>query len=1507
MPQSLHSSLYDPAFEHDSCGIGFVAHLHGEASHRIIDDARTILINMAHRGAVGAEANSGDGAGVMTSLPHHLIAAEFHIPQEVSPGTYALAHLFLPRSEREQESCRRQFTSLADEVGLRVWGWRRVPTNNGELGPTARSREPAVWQALLVRETVERFSPHLYRLRKRAMREIRRGEVDPEGDFYLCSLSTTTVVYKGMLTPRQLFSYYPDLTRWEYRCHVAVVHSRFSTNTFPSWDRAQPLRYMSHNGEINTLQGNVNKMRGREGRLESPDLSPYLSELLPIIEPDLSDSGSFDAVLELLVESGFSIPEAVMMMVPEAWHTHRHMPPAGRAMYQFMSAKMEPWDGPASISFTDGRVVGALLDRNGLRPSRYYITTDRRVIMASEVGVLPIDPRDVVRKGRLEPGRMFLVDFERGSIVEDTQLKDAFAAEYPFERWCNEGIFTLTDLPIPPVKPNPGPLSDDDRSARLRAAGYTREDLSLVIAPMVRDGKEALGSMGNDVPLAVLDEQPRLVYEYVKQRFAQVTNPPIDSIREVGIMSLGSFVGPEGNLLSFSPHDVARLWLDDPILLEDDLARLRGITRKGWSARVIDTTFPVNEGAGGVRTALESLVREAHRAVKEKVSVIVLSDRAVAKGRVALPALLAVAAVHHALVASHTRTRVALVVDSIEPREVHHMCCLLGFGADAICPWGAYEAINHLLSHDQEISSLNHARAYGRYREALRKGMRKVFGKMGISTLESYKGAQIFEIVGLHHEVVEVAFRGCPSRIEGVGFSQLGREALHFHRCGWPVRAGSPYRGRHLGGGNYQWRASAHSHMWSPEAISYLQRAVQSGDRAWFERYSECVDGETAPPATLRSLLSIAYPASHAAISIDSVEPAEQIVRRFVTGAMSYGSISAEAHEALAQAMNLLGGKSNTGEGGEQRERLYDTSPNGGRSAIKQVASGRFGVTIEYLTHADEIQIKMAQGAKPGEGGELPGHKVFDEIARTRYSTPGVGLISPPPHHDIYSIEDLAQLIFDLKSANPAARISVKLVSEVGVGTIAAGVAKAHADHILISGHDGGTGASPLTGIKNAGSPWEVGLAEVHQTLVRNGLRNRVVLQTDGQIKTGRDVAIAIMLGAEEVGFATSALVSLGCIMMRKCQNNTCPVGVATQDPRLRARFSGKPQYVIRMMHFVAEQLREIMARLGIARWDDLVGRTEFLREDERRRTWKSEGVTLSALLSSSDRGGATKVAQDHQIEGGIDQMLLDFLLPREKGGVFGPEITVPIANTDRAVGAILSHNIVRRYGGYTLPPDSARATFLGSAGQSFGAWLAQGITFRLEGDANDYLGKGLSGGMIIVYPPHDSPFVAEDNIIIGNVACYGATSGEVYIRGVAAERFGVRNSGATIVAEGVGDHGLEYMTGGTAVILGAVGRNFAAGMSGGVAYVWDPRTRLDEYLNGELVERSSLSPSDDEALRQIVTRHARLTSSEVASRLLSRWEEARGEFVRVISPMYRAILKEAKGRSLCGQGVIDG
>ena len=1305
-----------------------------------------------------------------------------------------------------------------------------------------------------------------------------------------------------MLTPDQLFPFYPDLQNPAYESHLAMVHSRFSTNTFPSWDRAQPNRFMSHNGEINTLLGNVNSMNARQGVVKTDLFGNDLEKLFPIVEPDCSDSGTFDNVLEFLLMSGRKLQEAVLMMIPEAWQQHATMDPAKKAFYEYHSSFMEPWDGPASIAFTDGTYIGAVLDRNGLRPSRYYITDDDKCVMASEVGVVPIDPARVVAKGRLQPGKIFLIDFDQGRMIPDDELKTDLAQRRPYQQWLEEQRLDLAEIPLVVGEG----LTRENLTQRMQAFGYTQETMQFMLMPMVTELRDPLGSMGNDAALAVMSDKPRMLYDYFKQRFAQVTNPAIDSIREEVIMALDCYIGPEKNLLESTAEHAHRLRVPHPILSNSELSSLKHMDHRGWRAKTIDITYPSESGLQGLTAALDRINSEAHAAIAEGYSLVILSDRDVCAERVAISSLLAVGSVHQYLVRLHARTQIGLVLESGEAREVHHHCLLVGYGADAINPYLAFEALwdaraqgyfdatPHVADDDDVITA---------YRKAVAKGMLKVMAKMGISTLQSYKGAQIFEAVGLASDVIELAFKGSASRVQGVGLAILAEEMQRRHDLGFPARNVIPLTVL-PNPGDFHWRRHGDTHMWDPQGVASLQNAVRSNSEDAYWQFSNGMNEENTRRSTLRGLLTFAEVTP---IDIDEVEAESEIVKRFATGAMSFGSISAEAHESLAIAMNRLGGKSNTGEGGEDPER-FKPMANGDskRSAIKQVASGRFGVTINYLSNADELQIKIIQGAKPGEGGELPGGKVDDYIASLRHSTPGVGLISPPPHHDIYSIEDMAQLIHDLKNGNPNARISVKLGAEIGVGTVAAGVTKARADHRVIAGDTGGTGASPLTSIKHAGVPWELAIAETHQTLVLNNLRSRVVLQTDGQLKTGRDVAIACLLGAEEFGFATAPLIALGCIMMRKCHLNTCPVGVATQDPELRKKFAGSPDHVVNYFFMVAKELRQIMAQLGLRSINDMVGRVDLLQVDNAIDHWKAKGVDLTEILTPAEippefLGSYAQHEQDHELDKALDNELMKLAQPAIDGGekVFAE---LDIVNTNRVVGAMLSNKIIREVGPEMLPDDSIHFKFRGSAGQSLGCWLAKGVTLEVEGDANDFTGKGLSGGKVIVYPPKNSQFVAEDNILIGNVALYGATSGEAYFRGIAAERFCVRNSGAITVIEGVGDHGCEYMTGGRVVILGPTGRNFAAGMSGGIAYIWDPQQQFATQCNMEMVELERMDADEDIAeLKHLIENHLNYTGSAVAERLLANWHHSIAEFVKVMPTDYKRVLEERKKQVSAG------
>ncbi|KAJ1688148.1 hypothetical protein LUZ63_019538 [Rhynchospora breviuscula] len=1526
--------LYDPSFERDSCGVGFVAELSGEHKRETVSDALQMLERMAHRGACGCEENTGDGAGILVAMPHAFFRevtkdAGFELPQ---PGEYAVGMFFLPQDAKRRQDSKTVFTEVAESLGHTVLGWRAVPTDNSDLGQSALDTEPVIEQAFLTKSpksTVD-FEQQMYILRKLSIVSIRGVlglKVGGKRDYYVCSLSSRTVVYKGQLKPSQLKGYYyADLGDKIFSSYMALVHSRFSTNTFPSWDRAQPMRVVGHNGEINTLRGNKNWMKAREGLLKCEKLGlskEEMKRLLPIVDATSSDSGAFDGALELLIRAGRDLPEAMMMMIPEAWQNDVNMDPERKALYEYFSALMEPWDGPALISFTDGRYLGATLDRNGLRPGRFYITHSGRVIMASEVGVVDVDPADVLKKGRLNPGMMLLVDFENHKVVDDDVLKKQYSEARPYGEWLKRQKLTLSDIvdSIPQseriVPRIPGTLPEKDDGSQgihgiltpLKAFGFTVEALEMLLLPMAKDSTEALGSMGNDAPLAVMSNRDKLTFEYFKQMFAQVTNPPIDPIREKIVTSMECMIGPEGDLSETTEEQCNRLALKGPLLSTDEMEAIKKMDYRGWKSKVLDTTYPKSWGRKGLEKTLDHLCEEACKAIQEGYNMIVLSDREFSAERVAVSSLLAVGAVHQHLVSKLERTCVGLLVESAEPREVHHFCTLVGYGADAICPYLAIEAIWRLQA-DKKISPAESGEPYTKgelvhkYFYASNYGIMKVLAKMGISTLASYKGAQIFEALGLSDQVVKKCFLGTPSRVEGATFEVLARDALRLHEMAFPTRTPPPGSADAVAlpnPGDYHWRKGGEIHLNDPLAMAKLQEAAKVNSRAAYKEYSARIQ-ELNKQCNLRGMLK--FIDVKGKISVDEVEPAKNIVKRFCTGAMSYGSISLEAHTTLAIAMNTLGGKSNTGEGGEQPSRmepLPDGAMNPKRSAIKQVASGRFGVSSYYLTNADELQIKMAQGAKPGEGGELPGHKVIGDIAVTRHSTAGVGLISPPPHHDIYSIEDLAQLIHDLKNSNPGARISVKLVSEAGVGVVASGVVKGHADHVLISGHDGGTGASRWTGIKNAGLPWELGLAETHQTLVANGLRGRAVLQTDGQLKTGRDVAIACLLGAEEFGFSTAPLITLGCIMMRKCHTNLCPVGIATQDPELRKKFKGEPEHVINFFFMLAEELREIMAQLGFRTIQEMVGRSDMLEIDPEvvKSNEKLENIDLSKILkpAAEIRKGSTQYCvekQDHGLELALDNKLIEKAQVTLSDPKIKVYIEMPIKNVNRAVGTMLSHEVTKRYHLKGLSDDTIHVKLTGSAGQSFGAFLCPGITLELEGDSNDYVGKGLSGGKIIVYPPRESTFVPKDNIVIGNVALYGAIEGEAYFNGMAAERFCVRNSGAKAVVEGVGDHGCEYMTGGTVVILGRTGRNFAAGMSGGIAYVLDLDGKFPSRCNHELVDLESIVEQEDvNILKMMIEQHRRYTESKWASEVLNNFESMVTKFVKVFPRDYKRVLME--------------
>ncbi|MFZ1071941.1 MAG: glutamate synthase large subunit [Verrucomicrobiia bacterium] len=1505
--------LYDPQFEHEACGVGFVVNIKGKKSHTIVDQALQVLLNLNHRGACGCEVNTGDGAGILLQSPHSFFkettkSSGFTLP---SPAEYGVGMAFMPHEAAQRAECEKIFTAIVTEEGQSVLGWRTVPTNNTSLGATARASEPFMRQVFIGRNAKLAddltFERKLYVIRKRAENAIRySGKVKGGDYFYLPSLSFKTVVYKGMLLTGQLGEYYPDLSHPAMESALALVHSRFSTNTFPSWNRAHPYHYLAHNGEINTLRGNINWMHAAQSNFRSELFGDDIKKILPIINTDGSDSAMFDNCLELLVMAGRELPHAMMMMIPEPWENHESMSPEKRAFYEYHSCLMEPWDGPASIAFSDGVRIGACLDRNGLRPSRYYVTKDDLVIMASEAGVLQIEPERIAVKGRLQPGRMFLVDTEQGRIVADEELKNKFATAHPYQQWLAEHHVLLKNLPDPGFPSEPGHQTVLERQ---QAFGYTFEDLRFIVGPMANDGVQPLGSMGTDTPLAVLSNKPQLLYNYFKQLFAQVTNPPIDPIREEIITSTETMVGPRGSLLNPKPESCALIKLEYPILTNEDLEKLRHVSRKGFNAVTLPILFPAADGAKGLESALEKLFAAADKAIADGANIMILSDRGVCRENAPIPALLAVSGMHHHLIRAGTRGRVGLVLESGEPREVHHFALLIGYGCSAINPYVAFETLDDLI-REGLLVNLDHKTAIKKYIKAAVKGVVKTMAKMGISTIQSYRGAQIFEAVGLNSDVVNKYFTWTPSRIEGVGLDVLAEEVLKRHRHAFPDRQ---VNGIALDpGGQYQWRDGGEYHLFNPQTIHKLQTACRLGSEKIYREYAELINNQARNLCTLRGLLE--FKPADKPLPIDEVEPVGEIVKRFKTGAMSYGSISKEAHEALAVAMNRLGGKSNTGEGGEDAER-YIPLPNGDsrNSAIKQVASGRFGVTSHYLVNAQELQIKMAQGAKPGEGGELPGKKVYPWIAKTRFTTPGVGLISPPPHHDIYSIEDLAELIHDLKNSNRSARVSVKLVAEVGVGTIAAGVAKAHADVVLISGHDGGTGASPLSSIKHAGAPWELGVAETHQTLVLNNLRSRIYVETDGQMKTGRDVAVAALLGAEEFGFATAPLVVLGCIMMRVCHMNTCPVGVATQDPRLRARFTGDPAHVVNFMRFIAQELREIMAQLGFRTLNEMIGRTDKLVPWKAIEHWKAKGLDLTPILhqpeAGPDVGRYRQIDQDHGLAESLDvTRLLDICEPAiERGERVHADL--PIRNVHRVVGTITGSEVTKKHGPNGLPDDTIHLKFTGSAGQSFGAFVPKGMTLEIEGDVNDYAGKGLSGGRIIVYPPKGSTFKAEDNIIIGNVALYGATSGELFVRGMAGERFGVRNSGVNAVVEAIGDHGCEYMTGGRVIVLGRTGRNFAAGMSGGIAYVLDEAGDFATRVNRQMVDLEKLiDPDETEEVWKLVQRHQTYTKSGRAAQVLADWEGTVRKFVKVIPKDYQRVLqsmKKVQSQGLTGDQAI--
>ncbi len=1476
--------LYDPRYEHDACGVAVVARLDNVPSHQVVALGIEAVANLEHRGAAGADPDTGDGAGLLIQMPDEFLrsAVDFELPER---GRYGVAMCFLPTDPvAAAELCTLLEATAADE-GQRVLGWRDVPTDDSRIGPTARASQPTIRQLFIGagpahEDDQDAFERKLYVIRRVAEKAF-------EDRMYIASFSSRTLVYKGMLISYQLAYFYPDLADPLMASAFVLVHSRFSTNTFPSWELAHPYRMIAHNGEINTLQGNVNWMRARESQMASELFGDDLAKVLPVVRPGGSDSATFDNVLELLTLAGRSLPHAVMMMIPEAYRNRDgELPPELGGFYAFHACFMEPWDGPAAVAFTDGRVIGATLDRNGLRPGRWMETTDGLVILGSEAGILPVPPSKVRRLGRLAPGKLFLVDLEAGRIVPDAEVKHEVSTRRPYGAWFDEHTVHFDQIPLAAAPALEHPL----RALQL-AFGYSREDISVTLPTMVLAAEEPIGSMGADISLAVLSDATPTLFNYFKQLFAQVTNPPIDPIREDIVMSIGAGLGAEGNLLEEAPTHAHQLVLDQPILRNHELQTLRTVTHDVFKPRTIDITWPVAEGPDGLEPALERVCAEAHDAVAQGQNIIILSDRAVGPDRVPIPSLLAVAAVHHHLVREGTRLRTGLAIETGEARQVHHIATLVGYGASVVNPWMMFETVGAAVDEgvlvDENGRAVDRDEAEIRVRKAIGKGLLKTISKMGISTIQSYCGAQIFEAVGLARALVDRHFTGTASRIGGITIDVLAQETLERHLRGFPASADDllPV------GGVYSWRRDGEHHMWNPDTIALLQHAVRSGGEQAYIEFARVCDEDATRRATLRGLLEIR--GGRTPVALEEVEPWTEIVKRFVTGAMSLGSLSREAHENLAIAMNTIGGKSNTGEGGEDPVRFGDER----RSAIKQVASGRFGVTIDYLVNADELQIKMAQGAKPGEGGQLPGRKVDEYIGRIRHSTPGVGLISPPPHHDIYSIEDLKQLIYDLRCANPTARISVKLVAEVGVGTVAAGVAKANSDHVLISGHDGGTGASPLSSIFGSGIPWEIGLAETQQTLLRNDLRSRIWVQVDGQLKTGRDVAIAAMLGADEMGFATAPLIASGCIMMRACHLNTCPVGIATQDPELRKRFAGTPEHVINYFHFVAEDVRRILASLGMRRLDELVGRADLLDRSKALEHWKAHGIDLSGLLSVPTLAPGTPLRrvrdQEPVLCDALDWNLIEHSKDAlEHGGRV--ELERPVLNTNRCVGGLLSGEIARRHGAAGLPEDSINVSFVGSAGQSFGGWLARGVTFTLDGVANDYTGKGLSGGVLVVRPPADAAYVAEQNVIIGNTVLYGATDGRAFFRGLSGERFAVRNSGAHAVVEGVGDHGCEYMTGGRVVVLGPTGRNFAAGMSGGIAYVYDETGDFAQRrCNRSSVSFEELDEADALELRALVVEHAQRTGSAVAERLLGDWEVSLERFVKVMPDDLRRVLDE--------------
>jgi glutamate synthase (ferredoxin) len=1502
--------LYQPDYEHDSCGVGFVADIKGRQSHQIVENGLTILKKLVHRGACGCEENTGDGVGMLVQMPHKFFSrvckeSSITLPER---GHYGAALVFLPNDPDQSGQCQQILEKIISDEGQTLLGWRDVPTDDSSLGPTAKMGEPTFRQLFIgrskyIRDDAE-FERKLYIIRKLAENAVDNSDLSEKDRFYMPSLSCRTFIYKGMLTVSQLELMFPDLLESDFESALSLVHQRFSTNTFPAWKLAHPFRYVAHNGEINTVRGNANWMRAREALCESGLFGDDLKKIFPICIEGGSDSATFDNVMEFLHMSGRPLAHAILMMIPEAWSGHETMNAERKAFYEYHACLMEPWDGPASVAFTDGEVIGAVLDRNGLRPSRYYVTKDDIVVMASEVGVLDIPPEDVVIKDRLHPGRIFLVDTKQGRIIDDEELKHQFASEHPYADWLKEHLVAIENLPNPK---NIHGSDNDTLLQRQQAFGYTHEDLRVLVAPTAAKGAEPIGSMGNDAALAVLSNRSRLMYDYFKQLFAQVTNPPLDGIREELVTQVATTIGAEKNLLEPTPESCRQIKISSPVLTNEELARIRDADLPGIKTATVNILYPVADCGAGLDKALQQVCVQVDDAIKAGNTNIILTDRGVDQHHAAIPALLATAGVHHHLIRNGTRTKVGLVLESGEPREVHHFAVLIGYGVGAVNPYLAFESIGDLIGKGH-IPEMEHDKAIKNYIKGTNKALIKIMSKMGISSVQSYRGAQIFEAIGLNKEFVDKYFTWTASRIGGIGLEEVAAEVSVRHHLAFPDR---PAKKPDLEwGGEYQWRRDGEYHLFNPETVFKLQHSTRSGQYHIFKEYTDKVDNQNEHLATLRGLFDFNYASDP--VPIEEVEPIEEIMKRFSTGAMSYGSISKEAHETLAIAMNRIGGRSNTGEGGEDPDR-FTPDENGDlrRSAIKQVASGRFGVTSEYLVNADDIQIKMAQGAKPGEGGQLPGTKVYPWIAKVRHSTAGVGLISPPPHHDIYSIEDLAQLIHDLKNSNPEARIHVKLVAEVGVGTVAAGVAKAHSDVVLISGYDGGTGASPMNSLKHAGLPWELGVAETQQVLVQNGLRDRIVVQADGQMKTGRDVIIAALLGAEEYGFSTAPLVVMGCIMMRVCHLNTCPVGVATQNPELRKKFTGQPEFVENFFKFIAEEVRELMAQLGFRTMNEMIGQVEKLNTRKAIDHWKARGLDFSAILHKPVPHAGTELycinKQDHGLDKSLD---VTTLVPQCKDAIENKtpvDIILPVHNINRSVGTILGYNITKRYGSEGLPEDTIRAHFNGSAGMSFGAFVPKGVTMTLEGDSNDYLGKGLSGGKIIVYPPRHSSFVPEENIIVGNVCFYGATSGEAYVRGIAGERFAVRNSGVNAVVEGVGDHGCEYMTGGNIVVIGATGRNFAAGMSGGVAYVLGDRKKFEINCNQDMVLLESLEDDEDiQMLKKLLTKHVEYTKSTVAQKILDDWQSYQAQFIKVMPKDYKRVLEAIKRAKAEGTSVDE-